>query len=210
MEFRISFKRLSTQVRAFSKFFYNVKTRATCWPWTSVTIVFQFPSIGSSWNIARCMKQCNHVIVGNTSPKHHWCTAICFLVIAETQTIGTHSLTRPVSDINLIVLTKNNFVSWLRITEDHWFCTVQCNTEQSLAIYSNTTPCYCIKSDCNGRKSLTVVASNTSVQNCRHELSFSFTPSRFVVNFQHFIFPSSVYKNSSIALQLFPVNFWIV
>ena len=69
--------------------------------------------------------QCTHAIVENTSPEHHWCTAICFSVIVETQTIGTHPLIRSSPDINFMVCPKTILFSSLKI--DHWFCMVQYN-----------------------------------------------------------------------------------
>ena len=52
LEFRILFKRLCTlSFEHFPNIFYNVEIRALCWPWKSVSIVFQLPLLSSSRNI---------------------------------------------------------------------------------------------------------------------------------------------------------------
>jgi hypothetical protein len=60
-------------------------------------------------------------------PEHHWCTAICFPVIAETHTIGTHPLIRSFPDINFMVLIKDNICLVTKINWRPLILYVECN-----------------------------------------------------------------------------------
>jgi hypothetical protein len=60
-------------------------------------------------------------------PEHHWCMAIFFPVIAETHTIGTHLLIGSSSDINFMVLIKDNISLVTKINWRPLILYVECN-----------------------------------------------------------------------------------
>ena len=73
-------------------------------------------------------------------PEHHWCMAICFPVIAETHTIGTHPLIRSSPDINFMVLIKDNINLVTKINWRPLILYIECNfLRQNPGLFSRFT-----------------------------------------------------------------------